>query len=523
MKHLAWFAPLALALCAHGQDPASTLTAEQAEQALAQGKAEVAADAFLALVKAEPQESKWVLRAVEALGRAGRYNDALECLDKACQRFTDRADLRVLVAKVNMLQAESLARGGRVDSAVIFAYEDAARIAREVVGKEPGNRDARLILGEAEYSLGNYDSALAEAREAKQRFPDHPGGHILTAKVHFQRLVNLRQQLGEQAPRSKDAERLAKDAAAARKEALTSLEAAVAIDGQRAFPHKLIGDIYAWSDNPAQALAAYGKALSLDPGVALSHEWLQQHTKPDALRATYRDALAHYAARPGADVKKGALLSFWIGASLFRDKKYPEAKQEMLAAFRANPEFTNCLYYVWTSSYWQGDHNSAELEAAVYADQQPVAFADLLRTLPDRAQTTPILKFLADRAFKAGRAAQSAAINHVLALVEDSADAWNNYAFLCRESGKYEASLSAYERALEREPESPQLLNDTAVVLHYHLPDAKNKERARALYEHAIAMAKKAIAGGNLDEVERARVEQGARDAKANLEKLGPR
>ena len=47
------------------------------------------------------------------------------------------------------------------------------------------------------------------------------------------------------------------------------------------------------------------------------------------------------------------------------------------------------------------------------------------------------MRHLGDRAWDQGRRDQSRDLNHVIACLQDSADAWNNYAFLCRVAYRY--------------------------------------------------------------------------------------
>src|SRR5690606_25437951 len=130
---------------AGAQEGVLTLQA-QAERALAEGRFAAAAEAYLALARAEPDRVAWSLGAAEALARDGRFQDALEHLDGALQRTPGHVGLRVLLAKVNVLHAEELGRGGRRDAHVLFAYQEAAQVARAVVDEHPDERDARLIL-----------------------------------------------------------------------------------------------------------------------------------------------------------------------------------------------------------------------------------------------------------------------------------------------------------------------------------------------------------------------------------------
>lgn len=108
---------------------------------------------------------------------------------------------------------------------------------------------------------------------------------------------------------------------------------------------------------------------------------------------------------------------------------------------------------------------------------------------------------------------------HVLGQAEPAdADFWNNLAFLCRETRQYEDSYAAYEKAVAIDDSSPRLLNDTALILQYHLH--RHLDRARALYEQAITQA-----DAGLDEkpdAAAARELRSARtDARNNLSRLG--
>ena len=60
----------------------------------------------------------------------------------------------------------------------------------------------------------------------------------------------------------------------------------------------------------------------------------------------------------------------------------------------------------------------------------------------------------------------------------------------------WERILAAYERALELEPQNPNYLNDTAVVLHYYL--IRDLDRARALYEETERCAERRLGEANV-------------------------
>ncbi len=100
----------------------------------------------------------------------------------------------------------------------------------------------------------------------------------------------------------------------------------------------------------------------------------------------------------------------------------------------------------------------------------------------------------------------------------DDAGFWNNYGLLCRDTGDYQVSLSAYRRSLALDNTDPRVTNDTAVILHYYLKE--NDEEARALYQRALDLANAALEEGDLDQERLAFLNEVVRDARSNLARL---
>jgi tetratricopeptide (TPR) repeat protein len=340
------------------------------------------------------------------------------------------------------------------------------------------------------------------------------------AQIAFTRFVRLRRQLLEDEPKGREEADLLARIAEQKQLAEAALREAIALDPTRAFALTKLGDLHAWEGRVQEALEQYQLALAVDPEAGVNHEWLRANAAADKRLAMYEKSSREYLARPGASPRKHALLEWYQGYCLFEQKEWRRARVMFEAALAHNPEYQNSRHYAMLAAYWDGDHDAAARHAAAYARENPRGFADLIRSAGAQEQVVPVLRYLAQRVYQKGQLEDSRDLNHVLAFVLDTAAEWNNYAFLCRDTGKHEDSLAGYERALELEPESAQLLNDAAVILQYHLATPENQARARAMYEKAIAYAEQALRDGKLARDERQRNETALRDARSNLARL---
>lgn len=523
----AWLPPAAVSQDAGPAAPSESKmlneTKARAFAAERAGRHEEAARAFQELARLEPHQAAWVLAAGRNLGRAGRFNDALDLLVEARKRFPDALDIPALVCRTYLLKAESMMARGIHDTNLISYLEEASRLAENLLRKAPDHRDARLMLAKARFHLGDLDGALDQATEAVRRFPGHQGGHVLLGDIAYQRMVGLRRRLAERDLEPKQRKRLLELAAAERDRALESYRTATRMDPTRAYPHVKIGDVLAWNGNIEQALVSYGKALALDPRAPVDHSWIARRAEIRRRLELYRQALESYRARPDASASRAAVLEWYVGWTLLAKKDWAGALAGFEAALEHNPDFENSHYYAMLAAYWNGDHDRTERHAVAYARANPRGFADLLRALPRTQldEALGILEFLAQRTHQAERLEACRDLNHVLAMVRETARHWNNYAFLCRETGHFEESLDAYQNALSLDPDDPQLLNDAAVILHYHLPTPENLERARGMYERAILRAREVLADPRAPAERKARARQAVRDARGNLAKLG--
>ena len=122
----------------------------------------------------------------------------------------------------------------------------------------------------------------------------------------------------------------------------------------------------------------------------------------------------------------------------------------------------------------------------------------------------------------------------------DQARHWNNLGLFLRDEGEqleidayrnktakpdpavlvdlYGRSYRAYQRALELNPEDPQLINDLALMMHYHLgPDLV---QAEAMYRQALDLVAQRLAASGISEDDRLRFAQTKMDIEDNLKAL---
>jgi tetratricopeptide (TPR) repeat protein len=511
---------VAQAPAAASQEPVATLR-ERAAGHENRGRFGDAADVYLQLVTRDPERAEWYLEAGRCLGRSGRFQPALELLERARTRFPALPEVLAMLARTLLLEAES---GQALHPEI--QWTDAAALCDEVLQRDANHLDCRLLLAQAKFLLGDADAASRQAEEAERRHPSHPGAAVLLGRIASERFRSLLAAYARlDGPQLTDERRaeLVAEIDQQRQLAKAAFTRAIARDPSRAHPHLALADLAMLDRKDELARQHFGDALVADPDQPVDHHRLTAGQTAQARATFYRGLLERYEARADAQPAKAATLRWHLARALFDASDWRGAAAAFTAAVAAAPTATNSYYYLCLCSYHLQDYDAAEAHAAHYAGLGAAEFADVLRTLDveARSQMRAILQFLGDRAFQQGRRAASRDINHTIACLADSADAWNNHAFLCRETGRFEAAFASYQHAIEKEPTSAQLWNDAAVVLQYHLRSAENLARAKTMYERAITLAEQVLADGKATSSQRQAAEKAAGDARNNLAELG--
>lgn len=509
----------ALAAPAVAQDPTPAALREQAFGAENRGDFAKAAEAFLQLVERQPHNAEWIVNAGRCLGRSGNYADAIDLLDQGQSTFPDAVEVPAMLARTYLLKGER--DRGAIDP--LSDYAEAAKIAEQVLAIAPDHEDSRLILAQARYLLGDWEAAVRQAEIAVRRHPQRAGAHILLGRIAMDRLRRLLELHGKGTLQGQAEADLLGEIARERVGATSAYEKAAELDPTRAHPHVMLARIAELEKRTADARRHWLAALAIDPNDGfVDHQAIQQGLTWQQRRDTYRRVRERYTARAGSSPQKAATLQFYEGIAIFEGQDWQAARTAFEGVLSRNPEYVNAHYYAALAAYELEDHDAAEAHAASYASSSAVAFAGVVKGLSAemRGRVAAIVRFLADRAYQRGKIEHSRDLNHVIALLYNTADAWNNRAFLCRETKDFAGALDAYRRALDIEPTSPQLTNDLGVILHYHLPNEVNLAEARQLYERAIELADKVLADSSATATARELATKAKSDAQANLTEL---
>jgi len=511
-----------------GQEPVVVTQQEQNElrkqafKAESEGRFGAAAEAFLKLSKGAPERIDWVVAAGRCLGRSGRFGDAVDLLDAARKRFEGSVEINSMLVRTLLLQTER--DPGMVHPEVLWA--EAADIANDVLRRDPNHADTRLLLAQSYYLLGQWDQAQRCADEAVRRHPERSGAHVLVGRLATDRFRLHLQELDklddDQAARADVIKKLH----AQRLKARESFTKAAALDPSRSHPHVALSKLATIDGKFDEARRHLQDALAIDPETAVDHALLTRDMDWQRRRDFYRGLRTRFESATkltGATrSRKASALRFHEARALLDGLQFQEALQAFLAVRAGDPSADNANYYAFLCAYHLKDYDAAEGYAADYARRSAPGFADVLRALPtdQRVQIAAMVQYLGDRAYQQKRIENSRDLNHVTACLKDSADAWNNHAFLCRETGKFERALTSYQYAIQKEPNSPQLWNDGGVVLQYHLTSPENLKKARTMYEKAIELAGKVLGDGKATEQQKAFAKEAVRNARLNLEAL---
>jgi tetratricopeptide (TPR) repeat protein len=231
----------------------------------------------------------------EELGHAlfgqGRGLEAIECFERVAELTPDRSvahlNLSVALSKVGRDQAarRALEQSFRLDPTrrdlVMGAehqregrFEDAERIYREVLAREPENVSAIRLLGSLASETGRHGIAVRQLRKATQMEPEF-----------FAAWIDLARELSEQ--------ELFEECEAV-------LSHAIRLEPKLPLPHTLLGNMLSRAGRHDEAVEAFETALRLDPdssgSLAGMGHLLRTIGRTDEAIAAYRKCIHNHPA-----------------------------------------------------------------------------------------------------------------------------------------------------------------------------------------------------------------------------------
>jgi tetratricopeptide (TPR) repeat protein len=477
----------------------------------------------------------WVLRCQLQLGK---INDTLDAIDKLAK--TEKgAEIDYLygmgfwyTAKDRMAQQA----GGAI---IGMNFADALTFLKKATTAD-GKRfsDAWLPLAESAWYAQDLPAARAAAEQACAAQPKDAPAFQMLGQIEFSQYVSVR---ADEAQKTQaDAHLAAARAAFEKVEALLAPSSEVADRVLRAQAGKQLGDIASWSKDKAAAAAAYGRALGLDPNVVPLAELYAQLAATfdkdagELFLAAMEEAEKGFGATWGKENAGDATLLWWLGWARMEQKQYESAETAFAGAVKKWPEYYNAWFFIGVCRFSHQDYKGAIESVARHVKENR---DDLVATVQQNpARYLAILDTLVGACDKSGLKVTAAQFSEVQALASGKDSRyWNNAGLFWRDAGDdlrrnkteqdhklaleyYETALKAYEHALALEPEHPNYLNDTAVMLHYCLD--REPERAKALYQKSYARAQALLERKDLSPADRELYQTALRDSKNNLAKL---
>jgi tetratricopeptide (TPR) repeat protein len=526
---LAGLLPGSLLACAtpaaeRGSSEAAELIAEGREL-LAESQPQAAQPLFERAAELDDHslESRmWLLRSWMDQGRS---NDTLDAIDALVRDGRQGPETDYLYGMAFARRAQDKLADGTADSSVRMNFEDSVGSLRKALAADPERfDDAWPVLAHAAWMTQDLPLAREAGDRAVAADPRSADGQMLLGRIAFSQF-----RVAHDAAGGFDAE-----AESAWQTAVGAFRAALELYGDppRAGEDWLVADAQVqlanaclWKEDTACASEAYAAAIGMAPD-ALDYASIRPLFDPALFRDTLQDGLARWEARADTDATRDASLCWWLGWAHWTTGSPERAEELLLRALQDEPAWGNAWFYVALARYaredWPGTVEALRTAwetdpASVVAEMQTDLEANLAR-----------VSYVVAWCVSEQRAADAALLARIDAeSAPEVAALWSDLGLLLRDQGEalgsasdaqalalYEEALGAYQRALELAPDDPQILNDTAVILHYYLE--RDLEQALAMYARAKELAQARLDGGELDEELLAVIETALRDATNN-------
>ena len=455
MRKLSLLLPFAGLLLAAGAALAGAL-----EDAIAHrdaGRYEAALPLFEKAVQEAPESADAALGLAQTLNGLGRYADAAQAATAGLAANPEHAGLLVERARAHLLIADAGDAAGEDSALIMAAVAEADFSLKAALKADPRSADARVLSAKVyRYQGGGAsDQSRDLLLEVVADFPDHFDAHWDLGRHHLQRGAMVQKDPAAAGPHWRDAQK--------------HFARCVAIDPKSGAAHWELANALAWQGR-TECWKSYAAAAELLPGNERVLNQLYRWSGGDkAARVAAFQKVA--AARPGEPPV--AIFLAWAQHEA-GDTKAGVATLE--AAAKASPGSPSVPLHRGHLLLADGD-----AAGAVEAYEKSIAAAETyVKSLYDDVNvkatsgTSPFSLAQREKLWTA-----------LWVKWPDAADAPNNAGLHYRDAVKdYAKSHTWYERAAAAAPDSPQIQNDTALILDQYL--GRHAE-AEPYYRRAIA------------------------------------
>jgi tetratricopeptide (TPR) repeat protein len=491
-----------------------------AEKLLAAGRADQAREKLAALRDAGIEDAVALRMLGEAELELALPDDAVATLLAANRLAGDEARTLLALGKALLAQARAAVAEGDYEKAG-FAYTDATSFLEEAAAREPQSGVALLLAAESERERGDPATALVFAERALERAPEDPETLLKVGTLRYFATGAVIQ--------SGDLD----GAKAARQRTREAFDRVIALDREGGFHGRAwngLGWVALQAGELDSAAEAFKKSLIADPLLDDSYrQWLaiRNDTKENRTAMVKQLDEVVAAARKSKPTERQrratAVALYYRGkvkgalrdrAGLIADLKEAVNLDATLSSYAATQ--------IALAQYSAGEYDAAADHLLGHAKGDVEGVVAAVNGDSSPRDVLVALRGLADKMVGANRVEAARDLFEIIANAsQNSADDWNNYALFCRDTMRYEESYAAYERALELRPDDPGLLNDTALILQYHLD--RDLERAIELYDRAIVEGQRVLADDGQDSFAKEIARVAVRDATNNSRMLRAR
>jgi hypothetical protein len=529
-------------------EPELALRIERGRALLDAGRPDEAEALFAAAAVADGQTLRtrmWVLRAWMDQGRS---NDTLDALDELNRAGEKGMELNYLFGMAFARRAEGYLSDGVTDSSVQMNFLDATNLLAQAVEADPERfRDAFLPLARSAWYVQELETARWAADRAVELYADSPEAWLERGRIAMSEFVVAQQE----EPSGARAEELWSTASASFQRAIERFGAPTEEAAQLRLAEAAtqLGHAMLWKQRAPEATEAYATAISWDPqgfaygtaADALSGApRAPEDERPSGFRAALELAKERFEARAMPGDPRTATLAWWLGWARFVEADWAGSEAAFQESLRRAPEYANAWFFVALSRQYRHDSEGALAAMRSGWEAEPTAMVAAIADAGGSLRAfEDLLGWCATQ--EPPRNLDAAFLCEMLTTALPLEPRyWNNLGLFLRDEGErleteahvnqtpapdpalladlYARSYAAYQRALELNPEDPQLINDAALMLTYHVGGERSE--IEAMYLRAMELVEARLATETLSEEDRARFEQTREDIGVNLKAL---